>query len=981
LRAIRLFSIGAKSVAVSDHEETFVVRYDELLRWAERLCDGQIPDAEDLLQDAFIEFVRRRPAVEDIQDLDAYLRTMLRNMHVSGIRRSHSLKRGGRSCVDFECLELAVAGIDPRSAWDRRLELELLCRYACSRKETSKSASVLILRFFHDYLPSEVARLMRSNRRAVDEWLRLARGEARRFLENPGSLDFGGPGAAAGMVALAVDSPASADIGNRLRRTVFAHRTGWCLSRGEIDALYAPSNTETLSHATLSHLVSCPACLSSATRAAGLAPLEDRLPPADGGGTGPGVRELRPAARKNQLRASLRRAQARVDEQRPSELIIAANGFEVSSQTVQPGHNEHTVRPNIGAEIGFVELFSETGTRLAYLEIQPPPQGAIEQCADIETSDGRRISLRVRFDQPWPEIQATYDDPELDAVPLPEAPSAPPEPRPRFAVALRAWFRPALALASLAVLLLVAGLLVHRQRTDVPAVSAATLIRDAETRERTLGNRHDRIVHRVLEFEDRLVGAAAVVQRYRIETWNDGEKQARARRVYDEAGALAAGEWGTGGNPVTIFERGAKPDVTLEPARPQSDQLRLAHFGNAPWRFTLSAAEFRTLIAPYLRQATFELTSLEGEPVYLLRVTSREGPLQSAVLVLVKADLHPLQMVLVMRTPDGVHEYRYRERGFALLDRSGVPDVFHPQVRSSRLERSLSPGVPLLPVSADPVELEAEAWYLMHQAGACTGEQTGIGWNPDGRLEIRAVVSDEARKKQLLDLLEPLRATAPVDFSVLTVGPGGEASLGTSRGAADPLIARAGRDALVRMPAYPFLRARFAREAGTGIDARIAEFADAVVSSSDHALAQAWALAQVAEWADSRHMESLAGRSQSWAQEMLRSHARDFRLSAVGLRTLLEQAVPAEAEAQPRSDPLRDSTTLIESARALLKSVSAQNAAVHAAFAPSTETQTVAEVPDATWLVSLVRLEARASRIERHGLDLSFSASRSGRRR
>jgi RNA polymerase sigma factor (sigma-70 family) len=973
LRAIRLFSIGAKSVAGSDHEETFVVRYDELLRWAERLCDGQVPDAEDLLQDAFIEFVRRRPPVADIQDLDAYLRTMLRNMHVSGIRRSHRLKRGGRSCVDFDCLELAVAGIDPRSAWDRRLELELLCRYACSRKETSKSASVLILRFFHDYLPSEVARLMRSNRRAVDEWLRLARGEARRFLENPGSLDFGGPGTAAGVVTLAVDSPAGADLGNRLRRTVFAHRTGWCLSRGEIDALYAPSNAETLSHATLSHLVSCPACLSSATRAAGLAPLEDRLPPADGGGKGPGVRELRPAARKDHLRASLRRALARVDEQRPSELILAANGFEVSSQTVQPGHNEHTVRPNIGAEIGFVELFSETGTRLAYLEIQPPPQGAIEQCAEIETNDGRRISLRVRFDQPWPEIQATYDDPELDAVPLPEAPTAPPEPRPRFAVALSAWFRPALALASLAVLLLVAGLLVHRQRTDVPAVSAATLIRDAETRERTLGNRHDRIVHRVLEFEDRLVEAAAVVRRYRIETWNDAEKQARARRVYDEAGALAAGEWGTGGNPVTIFERGAKP---------QSDQLRLELVGNAPWRFSLSAAGFRTLIAPYLRQATFELTSLEGEPVYLLRVTSREGLLQSAVLVLVKSDLHPLQMVLVMRTPDGVHEYRYRERGFALLDRSSVPDVFHPQVRSSRLERNPSPGVPPLPVAADPVELEAEAWYLMHQAGACTREQTGIGWNPDGRLEIRAVVSDEARKKQLLDLLEPLRATAPVDFSALTVGPGGEASPGTSRGAADPLIARAGRDALVRMPAYPLLRARFAREAGAGVDARIGDFADAVVSSSDRALAQAWALAQVAEWAASRHMESLAGRPQLWAQEMLQSHARDFRLSAVGLRTLLEQAVPAEAaaEAQPGSDQLTDST-LIESARALLKSVSAQNAAVHAAFVPSTEIQAVAAVPDATWLVSLIRLEARASWIERHGLDLSFATSRSGRRR
>jgi RNA polymerase sigma factor (sigma-70 family) len=242
LRAIRLFSIEAKSVARSDHEETFVVRYDELRRWAERLCDGQLHDAEDLLQDAFIEFVRRRPDVEGIQDIDAYLRTMLRNMHVSGIRRVHSLKRGGRSCVDFDCLELAVAGIDPRLAWDRRLELELLCRYACSRKETSKSASVLILRFFHDYLPGEIACLMRSNRRAVDEWLRLARGEARRFLQDPGSPDSGGSEVSPGVVTLAIDSPGGADLGHRLRQTVFAHRTGCCLSRAEVKALYAPSS-------------------------------------------------------------------------------------------------------------------------------------------------------------------------------------------------------------------------------------------------------------------------------------------------------------------------------------------------------------------------------------------------------------------------------------------------------------------------------------------------------------------------------------------------------------------------------------------------------------------------------------------------------------------------------------------------------------------------------------------------------------------
>jgi hypothetical protein len=280
------------------------------------------------------------------------------------------------------------------------------------------------------------------------------------------------------------------------------------------------------------------------------------------------------------------------------------------------------------------------------------------------------------------------------------------------------------------------------------------------------------------------------------------------------------------------------------------------------------------------------------------------------------------------------------------------------------------------------VELEAEAWYLMHQAGACTGEQVGIGWSPSGRLEIRAVISDEARKKQLFDLLEPLRAKVPVDFSALTVGEGSAAAPEPRRRTADSTIARARRDALVRMPAYPLLRAHFARKAGTdaSIDPLIEDFSDAVVSSSDRALAQAWALAQVAEWAESRHLESESGHSRLWAQEMLRSHARDFRLSAVGLRTLLEQVLPAEAQPQSGSAPPRDST-LIEHARELLKSASAQNAAVHAAFVPSAEIQTAAEAPHAAWLVSLITLEGRASRIERHGLGLALTASGSGHRR
>ncbi len=950
MRAIRIFPFGARNVAGGDHEEIFVSLYDELHRWAEHLCNGQVPDAEDLLQDAFIEFMRRRPPLDAIQNPSAYLRTMLRNLHVSGIRRGNTLKRGTRSLVDFDCLELAVAGVDPRSAWDRRVELELLCGYICDRKEVSKSASVLILRFFHDYLPSEIALLMRSNRRAVDEWLRLARAEAHRFLQNPANGT---------VVTLNLDSPAGTDLAQQVRQTVFRHVSGDCLSPAELTALYAPSRLEPLGHQVLAHLVSCPTCLKAASEAAGIASPDDRTPPPEGRDSG-ATPINRPPASRDHLRATLRRALQRSREQRPTALVIAANGFEVSSQVLQPGHNQHSVRPNIGAEIGFVELFSETGARLIYLEIQPPPDGPLEQSADVELSDGRRVSLRVRFDQPWPEIQAAYDDPELEAL-APAEPPAPPR-RTGWLHRFRAHWRPAFAFACLLLIAVASVLWTTRRGVRPQPITAATLVRDAEAREQALTANKDGVVHRVLELEDRAAG----VQRYRIETWTDTRRPAEARRVYDEHGVLVAGEWSSGAAGLhTLYRRGARPEFTVEPAPFDDTAYTIQRVSTTPWRFSPSPAAFRALIAASLQRATVVETTRDGEPVYLVEVHPTGDPLRSAILVLAKADLHPRELILLLRTASGIHEYRYRERGFTLVDRSRVPDVFLPLARTTRPRHSLPlDEPPILPAQPSPVELEAEAWYRMHQAGACNGEQTGIGWQPGGLLEIRAVVADESRKQALTEALAPLGEKAPLDVSIQVIdsddtpGPSRRATTASTR-----------QQTASQMAAYPLLRAYFSRQTGpdAALEARILDFADAVVTSSDRALAQAWSLARLSEWMGSQRLE---GRSRVWAEQMLRDHARDFRQSSAALRTLLETVLPAP----PPTPAAAPDAGLLENARALLKTVSAQNAAVHAAFVPG-PAGSPAAIPDASWPASLLTLERRALWMEQHGLDQALASA------
>ena len=62
------------------HEDLFLARYDRLLAGALPLVEGDAAAAEDLLHDVFIQFTLAQPDLKAIENLDAYLRQMLRNL-------------------------------------------------------------------------------------------------------------------------------------------------------------------------------------------------------------------------------------------------------------------------------------------------------------------------------------------------------------------------------------------------------------------------------------------------------------------------------------------------------------------------------------------------------------------------------------------------------------------------------------------------------------------------------------------------------------------------------------------------------------------------------------------------------------------------------------------------------------------------------------------------------------------------------------
>ena len=395
-------------------EQLFTERYESLLAWALRLTNQQRDAAEDLVQDAFVQWVLARTKLEEIENIEGYLRRMLRNMHVSRMSRSaQHLHESALSVADYDSFCLGWTAIEPPRRMQASEELHQICTYACSRKESSKAGSVLILRFFHNYFPTEIIRILNSSRNCVDQWQRLARREAKLFMDKQGRLRFvnGKPQAERSVGYFKSDCDLILD----LRRLIFNSRQGECISSQELQQIYSENQADALTTTRLAHIVSCHSCLDAVNRLLGLPllaqryqaePCEPKDPPPDETGGGPSGDGSEDLAKKfgRKLRETL--------EHKPHELRIGVNGVLVSSFKVGSESSDLNLNLTPDEPVEFVEVCSEQGVLLLLLSIDPTKaQG--EQWACAELSDGR--SLEASFnDDNGPSLHVSYKDPESD---------------------------------------------------------------------------------------------------------------------------------------------------------------------------------------------------------------------------------------------------------------------------------------------------------------------------------------------------------------------------------------------------------------------------------------------------------------------------------------------------------------------------------------------------------------------------------------
>lgn len=254
-------------------EELFAQRYEALLAWALRLTNHHHASAEDLVQDAFIQFVLGRTRIAEIENINGYLRRMLRYMYLTRITRNSVYERT-LSINDSCAFHQGSGDLELFNRLRSKEELCKICTYACTRKETSRAGIVLILRFFYEYYPSEIARVLGCSPHCVAQWQRVARNELKAYLNGQRRLrPFR---AKIPKLVVTKISDTHGDLLAELRKVIFQSCQGACLPVEQLREIYESGKNKFLLASRLGHIVSCPICIDVVNRILDLPILADR---------------------------------------------------------------------------------------------------------------------------------------------------------------------------------------------------------------------------------------------------------------------------------------------------------------------------------------------------------------------------------------------------------------------------------------------------------------------------------------------------------------------------------------------------------------------------------------------------------------------------------------------------------------------------------------------------------------------------------
>jgi RNA polymerase sigma factor (sigma-70 family) len=421
------------------HEEAFCKYYQWLVRWALQFTGNDREKADELVQEVFAQLIFSHTDLSAVQNIAGYLYTTLHNTHVSQVRIAARSHTQSLSIVDYNLADTALHSSDPSLHYQIVDELRRVCQYACVRKQSSRAGSVLILRFFYSYHISEIAKVVGCTSQAVRQCLRLARNEARLFLDNPAALGFIQQSQLKNVTSCSITRNAE-ELLSDLRRAVFSSRQGDCLSVKSLQSLYQANSNLRPGNSVVSHFVSCRRCLDAINRRLSIPLLAERFgednndaddssrPNTTGGRkqSGNGSHTLREASAPGVNRSlvlRVRRNARELFEYYPRELRVSVNGHLLGSHFVNSELSKLRLDITLSEPISFLEVMTEENTRLLMMSVAPPPNGDPRQMRHVELSDDRSLEATLQYGHPWPMLEVVYHNPNFEAeshVQIPE---------------------------------------------------------------------------------------------------------------------------------------------------------------------------------------------------------------------------------------------------------------------------------------------------------------------------------------------------------------------------------------------------------------------------------------------------------------------------------------------------------------------------------------------------------------------------------
>lgn len=105
-------------------------------------------------------------------------------------RRTRRVNLQDLALIEFDDLRIRLKeekAADPIEVQD---DLRRVVAYLCRRKHSAKSASVLLLHFFHGYYPEEIGRITLMKRGVIDKLLSTAPEEVKAHFADPACVEF-----------------------------------------------------------------------------------------------------------------------------------------------------------------------------------------------------------------------------------------------------------------------------------------------------------------------------------------------------------------------------------------------------------------------------------------------------------------------------------------------------------------------------------------------------------------------------------------------------------------------------------------------------------------------------------------------------------------------------------------------------------------------------------------------------------------------